>query len=290
MQNKMNLTIANLAQINFSKFKKDLSSLIIFLLTLVAFGCGSSGGSGTYNPRNPLGLGPAPVSLAANGGAVVSPSDLGSAANYTILSKSGISNVTGGSITGNIGVSPAAASYITGFSLTTDVSVVYSTSGYVTQKIYAANYNAPTPANLTSAIGNMETAYTDAAGRTNPDFTELASGNLGSLTLAPGLYKWSTSVTIPLNVTISGSATDVWIFQISGDLTMAAAKSIILSGAVAKNIFWQVAGQVTIGTTSQFYGIILSKTAITLQNLARLDGRAYAQTAVALDNNAVTQP
>ncbi|MBC7742281.1 MAG: DUF3494 domain-containing protein [Bdellovibrionaceae bacterium] len=278
-------------KMNFMMTKNTLSTFLILPLSLVAFSCGSSGGSGTYNPRNPLGLGPAPVSLAANGAATVTSGDLGSAGNYAILSKSGISNVTGGMVTGNIGVSPAAASYITGFPQTTDVSGVYSTSAYVTQKIYAANYNAPTAANLTSAIGNMQTAYTDAAGRTNPDFTELATGNLGGLTLTPGLYKWSTSVSIPLNVTISGSATDVWIFQIAGDLTMAAAKSVVLGGsAQAKNIFWQVAGQVTIGTTSQFYGIILSKTAITLQNLARLDGRAYAQTAVALDNNAVTQP
>lgn len=271
--------------------KTTLATFIVIPLSMIALGCGSGGGSGTYNPRNPNGLGPAPVSLSSTGSPTVNPGDLGSAGNYAILSKSGISNVTGGMVTGNMGVSPAAASYITGFSPTLDVSGVYSTSAYVTQKIYAASYNAPTPANLTSAIGSMETAYTDAAGRTNPDFKELATGNLGGLTLAPGLYKWSTSVSIPLNVTISGSATDVWIFQISGDLTMAAAKSIVLGGsAQAKNIFWQVAGQVTIGTTSQFYGIILSKTAITLQNLARLDGRAFAQTAVALDNNAVTQP
>lgn len=281
MQNTMNLILT----------KNILSTFLILPLSVLAFSCGGSSGSGTYNPRNPLGLGPASVSLAANGAATVTPGDLGSAGNYAILSKSGISNVTAGMVTGNIGVSPAAADYITGFSQSTDVSGVYSTAAVVTQRIYAASYNAPTPANLTSAIGNMQTAYTDAAGRTNPDFTELATGNLGGLTLTPGLYKWSTSVSIPLNFTISGSSTDVWIFQIAGDVTMAAAKSVVLAGgAQAKNIFWQVAGQVTIGANSQFYGIILSKTAITLQNLARLDGRAYAQTAVALDNNAVTQP
>jgi hypothetical protein len=137
----------------------------------------------------------------------------------------------------------------------------------------------------------METAYTDAAGRTLPDFNELATGNLGGLTLVPGLYKWTSSVTIPTDVTIAGGANDVWIFQTSGNLTVAAAKNIVLSGgAQAKNIFWQVAGQATLGSTSHFEGIILSKTAITLQTGASMKGRALAQTQVALDNNAITAP
>jgi Ice-binding-like len=72
----------------------------------------------------------------------------------------------------------------------------------VTGKIYAADYGFPTPTNLTAAIGKMQTAYTDAAGRTTPDHSELGSGAIGGLTLAPGLYKWSTSVTIPTDLTI----------------------------------------------------------------------------------------
>jgi hypothetical protein len=117
------------------------------------------------------------------------------------------------------------------------------------------------------------------------------TGNLGGLTLAPGLYKWMSTVTIPTDVTIAGGANDVWIFQTSGDLSIAAAKNVVLSGgAQAKNIFWQVAGQATLGATSHFEGIILSKTAITLQTGASMTGRALAQSQVALDNNAITQP
>ena len=219
------------------------------------------------------------------------PLDLGSASSYTILAKTGISNVTGSSITGNIAVSPAAATYITGFSPVADPSNQFSTSSAVVGNIYAADYAVPTPSNLTTAVSSMETAYTDAAGRNPPNFNELATGNIGGLTLTPGLYTWTTTVTIPNDVTISGSATDVWIFQTTGDVTMSAAKNIILSGgAQAKNIFWQVAGQVTIGTTAHFEGIILCKTAITLQTQASLHGRMLAQSFVALDNNAVTQP
>jgi hypothetical protein len=277
-----------------SQISTKVACLVLSPALIFALGCGkgSVSSSSIYNPRNPSGSGPAPVSLTPSGDSVVTPGDLGAAGNYVILSKTGISNVTGSSITGNVGVSPAAASYITGFSLVPDATNVFATSSSVIGggKVYAADYTAPTPSNLTTAIGNMETAYTDAAGRNPPDFIELGTGNIGGLTLAPGLYKWGTSLTIPTDVTISGSATDVWIFQIAGNLTMASAKSVILSGgAQAKNIFWQVAGSVTIGTTSHFEGIILGKTAVAFQTSATINGRIFSQTATTLDNNTVTQ-
>jgi hypothetical protein len=137
----------------------------------------------------------------------------------------------------------------------------------------------------------MITAYNDAAGRLSPDFLELGTGIIGGKTLTAGLYKWTNTVTIPTDVTISGSATDIWIFQIAGNLTTSSAKSIILSGgALAKNIFWQVAGQVTIGTTSHFEGIILCMTGITFQTGSSLNGRALAQTAVVLDASTIVRP
>ena len=271
----------------FSAIKELLFKTCLPVIVLAACS-GSSPGS--YNPRNASGAGPAGVPLGSSGGATIA-NDLGASGNYVILSKTGISNATGSSITGNLGVSPAAATYITGFSLSLDSTNVFSTSSHVTGKIYAADYAAPTPSNLTTAIGSMEAAYTDAASRTNPDFTELATGNLGGLTLAPGLYKWGTSVTIPTSVTISGTANDIWIFQIAGNLVMSAAQNVVLAGgAQAKNIYWQVAGYVTIGTSAHFEGTILCKTAVTLQTTASMNGQILSQTAVALDNNAVTKP
>lgn len=290
----------------------------IFLSLLLVAGCGSSGGGGgaagggggsggadlamtgvavdlaaaspdlrPNNPSNPGGLGPAPVGIGAAG-------DLTSAGDYVLLAKTGITNVTGSAITGgDVGLSPAAASFVTGFSVTADPSNVYSTSPSVVApgKIYAADYATPTPTNLTSAILSMQTAYTDAAGRSPPDHLNLGSGNLGGLTLAPGLYTWGTSVTMATDLTISGGANDVWIFQISNDVDLSSATKIILSGgAQAKNVFWQVGGKVTIETNAQFVGIILCKTAVTLQTNASLNGRVLAQTLIALDNNAVTAP
>jgi len=149
----------------------------------------------------------------------------------------------------------------------------------------------PTPINLTTAVNNMVTAYNDAAGRPSPDFTELATGNIGGRTLTPGLYKRTNTVTAPSSFAISGGPNDIWIFQIAGDLTVSSAVTVTLSGgAQAKNIFWQVAGQATLGTTVSFKGTILSMTGITLQTGASITGRALAQTAVILDANAVSNP
>jgi hypothetical protein len=219
------------------------------------------------------------------------PVNLGTAGNFVILSKSGISTVPPAVVTGNLGVSPIKSSAITGFSLTLDSSGQFSTSSQVTGKVYAPDYTAPTPVNLTTAVHDMETAYTDAAGRSLPDHTELGSGSIGGLTLAPGLYKWSTGVTISSDATLSGGPNNVWIFQIAGNLTLGNGAAVKLSGgAQAGNVFWQVAGGVGVdlGTTSQFEGTILAVAAINMQTGAAINGRMLAQTAVTLQANAIT--
>ena len=219
------------------------------------------------------------------------PVDLGTAGNFVVLAKSGISTVPNSVLTGDIGVSPIAGTAITGFSETRDASNTFATSTQVTGKIFAANYAPPTPATMTTAIGDMEIAYSDAAARTLPDFTALGSGEIGGKTLAPGLYKWSTGVSISTNVTLEGSADDVWIFQISGNLTQAAATRVTLAGgALAKNVFWQVGGDATLGTTAHFEGNLMSATAIALRTGASANGTLMAQTAVTLDQSTVTQP
>jgi hypothetical protein len=188
-----------------------------------------------------------------------------------------------------LGLSPAAASYVTGFSLTK--AGTSWTSAQVVGKVFAANNDPPTPSLLTTAVGDMQRAYTDAAGRKSPDFVELGAGAIGGLTLSPGLYKWTSAVTIPTDVTLEGGANDVWIFQISGDLKLSTSKSMILSGgADPAHIFWQVAGFVDLGAKSHAEGIVLSKTAIKLQTGASINGRLLAQTAVNLAGSTVTEP
>jgi len=211
--------------------------------------------------------------------------NLGVAGNFAILSKSGITDVYRSAIIGDIGTSP-----ITG-------AAIHVRCTEVTGTIYTVNAAGPlpcrviNPSRLTTAVSNMQTAYTDAAGRSIPDFMNLGAGNIGGKTLTPGLYKFTSGVIIPTNVTISGSSTAVWIFQVAGTLKMSSAVRITLSGgALAKNIFWQVAGAVTLGTTSHFEGNILGQTGINMQTGASINGRMLAQTAVTLQMNTVKKP
>jgi hypothetical protein len=235
-------------------------------------GAGKSGAAGKSSPAATLAV------------------SLGTAASYVILAKSGISTVPTSAITGDLGISPAAATSITGFSLTADSTNVFSTSTQVTGKVYAADYAPPTPSNLTTAVRDMQLAFSDAAGRA-PDITELGAGNIGGMTLTPAIYKWSTALQIPTNVTLTGGATDVWIFQIAKDLTMSSATKILLAGgALPKNIFWQVSGLVDLGTMAHCEGVVLTQTAVTMKTGASINGRLLAQTAVTLDSSTVLAP
>jgi hypothetical protein len=221
-------------------------------------------------------MGPAPVLLGTSG-------------EFVVLAKSAITNAPTSKVTGDLGLSPAAASYVTGFVLTK--AGTKWTSPEVTGKILAADNDPPTPSNLTTAVDNMQAAYTDAAGRPTPTFLNLGSGAIGGMTLTPGLYKWTSTVTIPTDVVIAGAPNAVWIFQITGDLKMSAAKAMTLSGgAQAKNIFWQVAGFVELGAGAHAEGVILSKTAIKLITGASINGRLLSQTAVSIAGSTVTMP
>ncbi len=221
----------------------------------------------------------------------LAPVALNSAGNYEILSKAGISTTGATTISGDIGVSPASVTAVTGFTTTGHGS--YYTASEVTNggRIYAAGMAPPTPASLTAAIGDMESAYTVAAGIPTPDFSDLATGNLGGLTLVPGLYRWNSVVTIPSSLVLNGDSNAVWILQITGTLTSSSATRVTLTGgAQAKNVFWQVAGAVEMGTTSHFEGVLLAQTAVTMLTGATMTGQVFAQTAVALQAVTLTAP
>jgi hypothetical protein len=227
------------------------------------------------------------VATSVNGPAVV---NLGTAGGYVILAKSAISTTGTTSVVGHVGLSPAAASFITGFALSAPPTT-FTTSSLITGQVRASDYDPPTPSNLTTAVLDMLTAYTDAAGRSLPDFTELGAGNIDGLTMGPGLYKWGTGVSFANGITLTGGANAVWIFQIGQSLSVGNGATVTLSGgAQASNVFWQVAGGATLGTTSAIKGIILSQTAIVFSTGATITGRALAQTAVTLDANTVVQP
>jgi hypothetical protein len=235
--------------------------------------------------------------------------NLMSAANYAILAKTGISTVPSSLITGNIAVSPISAAAMTGFDLAMDSGLAFSTDTFssgvvqIIGKAYASDYGLPTPGDLTTAVGAMETAYTDAAGRPNSDASRinLGAGLLGGefggpeFPLTPGVYTFSTAIGIKGNIHIQGSATDTFIIQIASNLIQDAGYSVFLDTTsvgtpLAENIFWQVAGKVEVGAGAHMEGIILCKTAVTFISNSSLNGRILAQTAVTLGQATITQP
>lgn len=262
--------------------KQFLLPAIASLLLVLAGGCKKETTTDISSKSSAVALADKSISILNQPQQVV---QLGVAGNFAILSKSGITDVYKSTVTGDIGTSP-----ITG-------AAIDLTCTEVTGTIYSVDAAGPLPcrvtnaSRLTTAVGDMQTAYTDAAGRSNPDFMNLGAGDIGGKTLTPGLYKWTSALIIPTDITISGSSTDVWIFQVAGTLTMSSAVNITLKGgALAKNIFWQTSGAVSLGTTSHFEGIILSQTGINLTTGATINGRLLAQTAVTLQKNTITNP
>ena len=216
--------------------------------------------------------------------APIKPVKLGSAGAYVILSQTGITDVAASKVKGNVGTSP-----ITG-------AADLLTCSEVTGHVFSIDANGPAPCStiapqkLGVAVADMQKAYTNAAHRL-ATVKELGAGNIGGLTIPPGVYSWSSGLLIPTNVTLQGGPTDIWIFQVAQDVDMAAAQKVILSGgALPQNIYWQVAGSVTIGSTAAFEGVVLSKTSIAMKTGASVHGRLFAQTAVSLEMNAVTKP
>lgn len=256
-------------------------------------GTGDGNGTGTGNggDTTPTGAGPARVNLATAG-------------NFVILAKEQIAANDPLMITGDIGVSPGLSTNgVNGFLETMDSSGTFSVSDRVTGKIYAADYAAPTPTTLTTAMVDMDAAYTDASVRASPAPVDLGTGDIGGKTLAPGLYKASGPLVISSDVTLAGGPNDVWIFQVGGDLNQAgttplapAARVVLTGGAQAKNVFWQVTGDgledtdVYLGENAHFEGTILARTQVSLGNKATVKGRVLSQTLVTLDQGTITKP
>jgi hypothetical protein len=221
--------------------------------------------------------------------------DLGDANNYAILTKAGITNVPDSVITGNIGVSPITGEAMTGFDFYTCEDGPGSTgSAQLTGIATASNWGDADELSL--AVGAMETAYTDAAGRTNDDAARIdptLGADCGGATtpLTTGVYTFGTTVSIAEDIYFNGSDTEIFIIQIASYLTLAEGVVVHLEGgAKSENIFWQVAGYVTVGANAQMEGIILGKTAVTFTTGSTLNGRILAQTAASLDMATITEP
>ncbi len=186
---------------------------------------------------------------------------LAGASNFAILAGSAITSTGATSVTGDLGLSPGS-----------------SVGGFPPGILNGTKYiNDPI---ATQAKLDLTAAYIDAAGRTSTDIVTL-SGNIGGLTLTPGLYKSTSSLAISsgdLTFDAKGNANAVFIIQIASSLTTTSGRKVILSGgALASNIFWQVGSSATFGTTSVFKGTVLAMQSITFNTGAKLDGRGLAR-------------
>jgi hypothetical protein len=217
--------------------------------------------------------------------------DLKTACAYAILSKSGISTVPYSNVVGNIGVSPIGAAAMTGFSMAEDVGGQFALSSQVTGEAHGASYGGAVANELSVAVLAMQNAYTDAASRVNTDKTRknVGGGDIGGLTLTPGVYTFTKDILITKDITLEGGPDDVFIFQCTKDVAQSVNTKVILSGGVqAKNVVWQNAGSVKIQPGASMQGIILCFTDVTIETGASVNGAIFAQTAVALQKATVT--
>jgi hypothetical protein len=208
--------------------------------------------------------------------------DLRSTSRFALLAGSGVTSVPTSAIQGDVGVSPSARSSIAGL-----------TPVEVTGSIFAADDGGATAVMLTTAKGDLTTAYNDAAGRTLAPVL-VPNADLGGRTLAPGLYKSTGTLNVTGDLTLDGQgdANAVFIFQVASALTTAPGSKVILIGrASAANIFWQIGTSAALGTTTQFKGTIMADQSVSLATGATLDGRALARIgAITLEANRIVSP
>lgn len=278
---------------------KPVAFTLTLLMTAILSGCGggSDDGGAAAAAAAASSAAAGPIGADCVGASCVS---LGTAANYAILAKSAVSTVPSSVVTGNVGISPASRTFLTGWSLISEPTDTYFTSAQVAApgKLYAAdNVGGSTSVNLTTAIADMETAYTAAAGMAPAGGGLITAcpgaASFGGLTIVAGVYTCVPQVLIPTGtiLTLNGTATDVWVFQMAGGFNQSAATRVNLTGgALPQNVFWQSATTVTIGTTAVMQGVILSKTNIVLGAGATETGRLLAQTAITLNANTITKP
>jgi hypothetical protein len=227
---------------------------------------GSAWASATTNFHTQASSGPLPV-------------ELGEAAHFTILAGAEITTTGGGIIDGDVGAYPIAGSAI-GIPPDQVNGIIYARDASGTQ---ASNVVIDADL-LLRAKDDMHTAWVDAAGRTpvpSGDRLNPQGGNLGGLTLVPGLYKITTVAYITgSDLTLVGGPDDVWIFMCDQNLEVGSGIKVILAGgALAKNIFWQVGTSATLDTGSDFKGTILADQAVTMLSTSTMEGRALAYTA-----------
>lgn len=221
--------------------------------------------------------------------------DLGKASQFVILAKTTVNNESTSRITGQVGEGSAADSLDN--KTANDAYSVRQTQNTLVQNAMVQNtmvhegQSETTSPDVTEALEDMMTAYSNVSMQNGDDSTSQMNDNFHDAELSSGIHEWSDSLNIKSDITLAGSADDVWVFKVGDNLTVDENTVFTLTdGARADNIFWVVEGEVTIGENTKFEGIILSKNDITLEKGASLNGRIFSQTSITLNDNTVTEP
>ncbi len=220
-----------------------------------------------------------------DGGGLYTGPSVGSAKPFAALAYSAITTANISNVIGDIGVSAGAMSTITGFDTPAPVKYGIDSLAPYTQRTILAQED------VTALVGNIDPRACDV------DLTNVVGGLTGDITLYPGvtcMNSFSADVLLNGHVYLDAQGDKNAFFIIRGNLTLTvadAAQVVLMNGAEACGVFWRISKQVTIGKTVQFYGNVISGTAITMNTGSTLVGRALAQTAgVQLDANAITIP
>lgn len=283
----LNLKRALTADWSFTKLR---NSGLAFAVAFTIFATGCSKEVATITPKKKLAdVATLSKQIAAH---PISLFGLGTAGNFAILSKAGVTATAGSTVIGNVGVGPIASTAITGFGLVSDPSSEFSTSAIVTKgRIFGPDYAAPTPSIITKAVADMEAAF--ELNSANGNSTRIPA-DLSGVTLFPGTYYIPAAyMSAGGTLTLDGLGDEgaQFIFQTESSLTLGANTSIVCTdSATPENILWVVGSAATFGTNVNFAGTILAKTAVTLNTDDIIHGQIFAQTAVTMTGSHIESP
>lgn len=268
-------------KVNAIKKSLILTSLLIGL-GLIATGCGKSGsGGGSVSGTDPI-TQPTKIEGPPQANHNVKPLDLGIAESFAIIAYTSVASTPTSSVKGKVGLKPGTRSLI---------ELENSEVERGSESIYAGNDSGDKANYLTIAREELIAAYRDAAARPfDVDKNESYAGIIGGKTLPPGIYKWSTGVKIESDVTLEGTSKDVWIFQIEGNVSLAAGVRVKLEGgAKARNVFWQISGKVDMDANSESVGTMISQLVFEMKTAAKLTGRAFVKNGKLIMNQSIIE-
>lgn len=259
--------------------------LSMSIAVMLSYGCGKKAEVSTNTSQPPTINTGSTIEVVPVPNHNVKTVDLGIADSFAIMAYISITSAPSSKITGKVGLKPGTRSSIM-MNPQTEVAGGLS-------EVYAGDDEGDPSDYLTIAREDLIAAYRDAVARpADKDKVEAYAGKPGGKILPPGIYKWSNGVSIDSDITLEGDSTDVFIFQVDGDMSVAPNVQIHLSGGIrSKYIFWQVSGRVTLDTGSSVPGTIMSQLTFEMKSQARLQGRALVKNGkLLLNQNVITKP